>query len=142
MNAADAAIAAFHAHADQLDKGGLPYIFHPLAVSRAVAGLGEDFEVVALLHDVWEDTDYQLTGLSVQQERALDAITQRKGEQGKEGYFDYIRRCRENFIARVVKVADLQHNLSPERMDALSERQAASLRVRYRQALTIVTASQ
>lgn len=147
MNARQAFLAAVAAHEGQNDKGGVPYIFHPLAVAQMVAALGEDFEVVALLHDVLEDTDYPLRGagevgiekgLTPRQSLALDAITQRVGEQGKESYFDYIRRCREDFIARVVKVADLRHNLSPERSGTLPMKEAVGFRARYEKALEII----
>jgi len=146
MNAVSAERAALTAHDGQPDKGGHPYIFHPLAVSRTVAALGEDFEVVALLHDVWEDTEFQLRGagevgpefgLTPVQALALEAITQNEGEV----YFDYVHRCKDNFIARVVKIADLRHNLAPERMRGLPESNQRSMRKRYERALEILGAT-
>lgn len=136
MNAREAFLIAIAAHQGQDDKGGVPYIFHPLSVADKVKGLGEDFEVVALLHDVLEDTRYPLheSDWSPRQREAIFAITQRRDEP----YFDYIRRCREDFIARVVKVADLRHNLSPERNGVLPEKEAASLRARYEKSLEIL----
>jgi (p)ppGpp synthase/HD superfamily hydrolase len=70
--------------------------------------------IVALLHDVVEDgyasfEDLQKSfDLDAEQMAALDAITRRHGER----YFDYIDRCKQNEMAKTVKLADLQHNIS------------------------------
>ena len=70
--------------------------------------------VVALLHDVVEDGYasfeqlQKLYGLNAEQMSALDAITRRQGET----YFDYIARCKQNEMAKIVKLADLQHNIT------------------------------
>ncbi len=47
-----------HAHAGQERKSGEPYITHPVAVARVLAGLRMDAEtlIAALLHDTLEDT--------------------------------------------------------------------------------------
>ncbi len=53
---------AEEAHAGQKRRSGEPYIMHPVAVARILFGLGMDNECIigALLHDVVEDTDYDL----------------------------------------------------------------------------------
>ena len=68
---------------------------------------------VAYLHDMVED-DYasfeelqQRFNLDDEQMAALDAITRRQGER----YFDYIDRCKQNEMAKTVKLADLQDNI-------------------------------
>lgn len=69
---------------------------------------------VAFLHDVVEDgyaTFEELRqrfDLDDEQMAALDAITRRQGEK----YFDYIYRVKQNDMARIVKLADLQHNIT------------------------------
>lgn len=69
--------------------------------------------IVALLHDMVEDgyaTFEELQKrfkLDSEQMAALDAITRRQGER----YFDYIKRCKQNKMAKTVKLADLQHNI-------------------------------
>ena len=82
-----------------------------------VAGMCKNDEqtcMVAFLHDVVEDGYatfdelQQRFDLNDEQMAALDAITRRKGEQ----YFDYIRRCKQNEMAKNVKLADLQHNIT------------------------------
>ena len=82
-----------------------------------VAGMCKNDEqtcMVSLLHDVVEDgyvTFDELRNrfnLDAGQMAALDAISRRKGEQ----YFDYIKRCKQNEMAKTVKLADLQHNIT------------------------------
>lgn len=141
MTVKEAFSLMLNAHAGQEDKAGEPYYFHLLAVENAVGGLGDDFRVVALLHDMFEDTDAELSdymagagrapestfALTFAQANALDAITKRDDES----YGDYLRRCREDFIASVVKWADLNHNMSPERQANLDPAMAKSLAAKY-----------
>ena len=49
-----ALILAAKAHTGQVDKGGAPYILHPIRVMLACEG--EKEKIVALLHDTLEDT--------------------------------------------------------------------------------------
>lgn len=151
MNVKQAHEIAQKAHHGVLDKGGVPYIEHPNAVARASRRTAEVYferggslvdtvEVVAQLHDVVEDTDWTLeqlveNGLTPLQAEALDAITQRESDGTKERYSDYIRRCGENSLAKIVKIADLKHNLSPERLDKLPPDKQTGLRKRYNRAL-------
>ena len=53
---------AAKAHKNQKRRSGEPYIMHPVAVAEILFKLGMDNEciVAALLHDVVEDTDYNL----------------------------------------------------------------------------------
>ena len=123
---------AVRAHSGQLDKAGKPYIFHPMAVADAVeAGRYWKYEVVvALLHDVPEDQpDYPLPwgALTNIQKAGLKAITQ----SPDQSYSDYIKQVCEDEVACYVKLADLWHNLSPERQDGLDPKEAASLEKRY-----------
>jgi len=103
---------AMNAHAGQ-KYGDEPYIHHPVRVADRIGHSDEIGVAVAFLHDVVEDTEYTLEDLrrnGFQDEilEAVDAITRRKNEK----YFDYIRRLSENPIAKRVKIADLQENLS------------------------------
>ena len=64
MNLLDRAIQiAVEAHKGVLDKGGKPYILHPLWVMDRVRHLGQDAMIVGVLHDVVEDTPWTLRGL-------------------------------------------------------------------------------
>lgn len=134
---------AVKAHAGELDKCGRAAILHPIAVAAAVDDVNrtiastENNVVVALLHDVWEDTDYNDHNytLSSAQAAALEAIT--RGEN--ERYFDYIARCAAvSHEGGVVKLADLWHNLQPERQNCLPAGERRSLEKRYLKARQII----
>lgn len=107
------ALAAF-AHDGQTDKGGNPYIGHPVAVAAMIDG--EDCKVVALLHDVLEDTAVEYGTLSnlfgKEIADAVDALTRKDGET----YEAFIERVCRNSLARVVKLADLEHNMNLSRI--------------------------
>jgi len=124
---------ASNAHIGQIDKSGKAYILHPLAVMNKVGD--QDEKIVAVLHDVVEDTTLGLNFLSSMFSpriiEALDAISQRKNEL----YFDYIKRVKENELATIVKIEDLRHNSSPERAFEGSK----GLEKRYYKALTRLT---
>lgn len=100
---------ARRAHKGQYDKAGEAYIWHPIAVAGK---LNDPFEkIVALLHDVVEDTGYTLD--DIKQEfgnevaEVLDFLTRRKGE----AFGDYIDRVLQNKTAVKVKLADMNHNM-------------------------------
>lgn len=103
------------AHIDQADKGGNPYIEH---VARVAGSFHCDvLKSVAYLHDVIEDTDvtaedlmeWSITPNIVD---AVIALTKTKNEPRKE----YIKRVKNNPLARFVKLADLQDNLNISRI--------------------------
>ena len=105
---------AARAHEGQKDKDGQPYILHPLRVMNAVEG--EPAKIVAVLHDVIEDTsvtpeDLRREGFDEVVLAALDCVTHRKGEP----YADYVVRCKGDRIGRRVKLADLEDNSRPSR---------------------------
>lgn len=138
MNRYEALKHAVKAHAGSVDKCGQPYILHPIAVAEAIdrtgGGVGDDSVVVALLHDVIEDTEYDgyADQITRRQERALWLVTREE-----ETHAEYIERiCSERYrdvheIAAVVKLADLWHNLSPERQSCLEEGERKGLEKRY-----------
>ena len=102
------AIAAT-AHAGQVDKGGAPYILHPLKVMLRMNTLEE--RIVAVLHDVVEDCDISLDdlrkeGFSEEVLTAIQSVTKVPGES----YEDFVERAAQNPIGRVVKLADLEEN--------------------------------
>lgn len=130
------------AHRNQKDKNGAPYIEHPRAVALAVQPFGNAVMIVALLHDVVEDTDVTLDDLRAHGYPpkivdAVDAITRRDGET----YADFIERVKMNSIARVVKMADIMHNLEPARVSSLDPATAKRLHKRYVKALSTLLTS-
>ena len=131
----DAIALAAHAHRGQVDKGGQPYILHVLRVMLRQAE--ETARIVAVLHDVLEDTPLTLAGLraagySEQVCAAVDCLTRRAGET----YEEMIERVATNPLARHVKLADLADNLDPNRQvpadSASAERHARYLAARKR----------
>lgn len=100
---------AYHAHRGQKRWDGSPYIDHPIAVAQSLKDV--DAQIVALLHDVVEDTDITLDDLSSFGDEVVDAvnaITKRDGER----YVDYLNRVAANGLATEVKIADITHNLN------------------------------
>jgi hypothetical protein len=100
---------AARAHEGQKDKEELPYILHPLRVMNGVTG--EEAQIVAVLHDVVEDTavtldDLRQAGFSAAVLAAVLCVTHRKDQPDA----DYVARCKGNDIARRVKLADLEDN--------------------------------
>lgn len=107
---------ALRAHEGQKDKGGNPYILHPLFVASMMQT--EEEIIVALLHDVIEDSFYTINDLRREgfPEKVLDAIQTITREDG-EDYFAYIDRVKRNSIASTVKLADLWHNSCAVRLN-------------------------
>ncbi|VVM81052.1 HD domain-containing protein [Pseudomonas fluorescens] len=102
------AIAAT-AHAGQVDKGGAPYILHPLKVMLRMSTLEQ--RIVAVLHDVVEDCgvsldDLRKEGFSEEVLTAIESVSKVPGES----YEDFVERAAQNTIGRVVKLADLEEN--------------------------------
>jgi hypothetical protein len=105
---------AAQAHEGQKDKEGLAYILHPLRVMSRVEG--EESQIVAILHDVVEDTkvtldDLRKAGFSEKILEAVQCVTHRKDDP----YADYVVGCKNNPIARQVKLGDLADNCRLDR---------------------------
>ncbi|MBR2043030.1 MAG: GTP pyrophosphokinase [Clostridia bacterium] len=126
----------FEAHKDQLDKSGIPYVFHPFHLAEQMTD--EVTTVVALLHDVIEDTDYtfeDLTKMGFGGEiiDALRLLT----HNDDTPYLEYVARIKPNPIARAVKLADLRHNSDVTRMDTINEWYIAKTE-KYREAIKLL----
>lgn len=109
------------AHKNQKDKGGIEYINHPVAVSTLVGSLEE--KIVALLHDVVEDTRVTLEelksfGFNDNVIAAIDAISKKAGESTD----DYMNRVKNNKLACSVKKADLLHNMDISRLKVVNKK--------------------
>ncbi len=117
-------------HEGQVDKGGRPYVEHPLRVMDRVST--DEGKLTAVMHDLLEDTplstvDLVAAGCPARVLEALDALTKRPGEL----YPDFVARAASNPIAHAVKLADIDDNLDPERLGRLDPEVAAGLRERY-----------
>ena len=111
-----AALIAYNAHKDQSDKGGYPYIMHPIHIAEQMET--EDETIAALLHDVIEDTDIgfdylKKEGFSDTVINCLKILTKAPNED----YMDYIRKIKKTGgIALKIKKADMAHNMIAERI--------------------------
>ena len=124
----------------KVDKGGHPYVGHLFRVANSIKKIVDDLticgsseeaitfyrkaQIVALLHDILEDTDTtvdELRGLCFDDDiiQAVVAITRRKDEKL---YFDFIERVKENDLAKCVKIYDLEDNMDIRRLKNLEEK--------------------
>lgn len=116
MSTIEKAIAlASKKHAGQVDKANQPYIFHPLRLMLKMKN--PEQQIVAVLHDVLEDTDTTIVdlislGFSQNVIDAVDALTKRPHETRIEAAY----RAVKNPIARVVKLADVADNMDLSRI--------------------------
>jgi (p)ppGpp synthase/HD superfamily hydrolase len=123
------AIAA-KAHENQQDRGGHPYVLHPIRVMMQMQT--EDTKIVAVLHDVVEDTDWTIDKLRQEgfPEYILDAIDSvTRGEN--EMYRDFVERTSKNHLGTIVKLGDLRDNMDVTRLDEMEQRDAEMLMKRY-----------
>lgn len=114
LNVGKALSLAAEAHAGQVDKAGAPYLLHPVRVALHCNGPRE--QIVALLHDVIEDTAIALSDLwemfDIDVIVALQSITRQQGED----YMDFIKRVGQNSLATAVKIRDLEDNMDVSRL--------------------------
>ena len=104
------------AHYGQVDKAGKPYYLHPFTVADMCES--EEEKVVAYLHDVLEDSEYdemylRMCGFS---DKVVDAVKVLTKELEEE-YMHYIDRISQNKLATTVKLADLNHNMDISRIE-------------------------
>lgn len=132
---------AFDAHKDQIDKGGFPYIAHPIHLAEQMDT--EIAAIVALLHDVVEDTDWAIEdlekeGFPPEVTGTLKLLTHDDGS----AYMDYVKRIADanNIYAKQVKLVDLRHNSDLSRLSVVDEKSLARIE-KYAQAIAILEES-
>jgi (p)ppGpp synthase/HD superfamily hydrolase len=126
----------FEAHKNQLDKSGMPYVFHPFHLAEQMTD--ENTTAVALLHDVIEDTDYTLDdlrklGFTEDVVSAVGLMTHAEDVP----YMEYVAEIKKNPIAKAVKLADLRHNSDTSRLDIVTERDIAR-EAKYAEAIKLL----
>lgn len=112
-----ALVLAAMAHDGQKDKGGHPYILHPMRVASHMNS--DTLRAAAVLHDCFEDTDMTEeelleSGISPGIVELVHVLTQRE----EETYTDYVMRVSKNRLATIVKIADLNDNIDLTRIPA------------------------
>lgn len=105
---------AYQAHHGQVDKCGMPYIFHPFHLAEQ---MDDEYSVcVALLHDILEDTCYPKEALATEfPQEIMDALDLLTHEEGVP-YLEYVEKIKSNPLAKKVKLADLMHNTDSTRI--------------------------
>lgn len=116
-------VLATNAHAGQFDRGGNPYILHPLKVMHYLKSDDEELQCIALLHDVIEDTkttwqDLRDAGCTDRVIDTVEALTKLPGQS----YDEYKLRVFANADAMKVKMADLRHNTDIRRLKGVSQK--------------------
>lgn len=128
---------AFEAHKDQVDKNGIPYIYHPFHLAEQMK---TEYEIcVALLHDIVEDTDITFDDLIKAgfTDEVINAIKLMTHDESVP-YMEYVEKIRNNPIAKEVKLADLAHNSDLTRLDHVTEKDLARKK-KYEQAIRLLT---
>ncbi|OKH88168.1 HD domain-containing protein [Thalassospira sp. TSL5-1] len=128
-------------HAGQVDKLGRDYIDHVADVAKRASVHGREAEIVAWLHDIVEDTPVTLAqieetfGAAIRE--GVEGMTRRAGED----YFDdYLPRLQQNALARIVKLADMQHNMAKlDDLRAVNPTDAKRLSEKYARAMAFLT---
>jgi len=109
------------AHKHQCDKGGMPYCFHPISVMNNVKGVNE--KITALLHDVLEDSNWEVKDLISERfcTEIIDAVILLTKNPNVD-YMEYIKNLKNHNIAKQVKIADLKDNMDLSRLKEISKR--------------------
>lgn len=132
-------IIATKAHSGQFDKGGSPYILHPLRVMLSLDS--DEDRIVGILHDVLEDTSLTLQDLEnngfLGQIEILDALVSIT-RKSNESYKNFILRVKLNPIALRVKLADLRDNMNISRINNPTEKDFARIE-KYKKAYKLLT---
>ncbi len=131
-------IFSTYKHAEQLDKLGSPYIYHPLRVMLDESLTTETQKCVAICHDLLEDTtttieELHKIGMSDDMITVIVALTHLENEPNTT----YWQRILDepSGDARLVKIADIKDNLSESRMSQLPEEVQTRLKEKYAKAL-------
>lgn len=120
-------IIATQRHDGQFDKGGKPYILHPLKVMHYLRSEDEELQCIALGHDVIEDTFDSVgdgvmflnsRGFSQRVVQGILALTKRPDQT----FENYKRQVMANKDAILVKMADLRHNSDIRRLKGVGQK--------------------
>ena len=117
------------------DKAGIPYVFHPLLVAESMTD--ELSTVVALLHDIVEDTPCTFEELESMFSKEVVGAIRLMTHEDDDDYFSYIERLSSNRIASMVKISDLKHNSDESRLNNITEKDIKR-NLKYKKALDIL----
>jgi (p)ppGpp synthase/HD superfamily hydrolase len=139
MNLERAIEIAQEAHKRVKDKGGHDYINHPIRVMHAMSNDQE--KIVAILHDVVEDSDWTFERLKEEgfEDSVIESLRCVTKYSEEEDYQEFIRRAATNKIATKVKMADIEDNLDLSRLGTLTEKDLTRIE-KYKKALKYLKA--
>lgn len=127
---------AYNAHIGQVDKSGVPYIYHPIHLAEQMET--EEECIVALLHDTVEDTNVTFEDLEKEfSSTIIDAVKLLTHDEATP-YTEYVKNIKENPMAKKVKLADLRHNSDMTRKEEITDRDRKR-NERYKEAIKILT---
>ena len=138
MNLERAIEIAVNAHKGVTDKGGNPYIVHPLRVMMSLKSDNE--KIVGVLHDVVEDAeDWDFERLKEEgfSKEILDGLRSVTKTSEEEDYNEFVQRALTNEIGRAVKIADIRDNLDVTRIGELRQKDMNRLN-KYKNALNVL----
>ncbi len=138
MNLERAIQIAVEAHAGAKDRGGKAYILHSISVMMRCET--DEEKIVAILHDVVEDTDWTFEALREEgfTETIIEALKTVTKHSEDEDYDEFIQRSLKNEIGRKVKIADLRENLDVTRIGELTDKDIERIN-KYKRALKTLT---
>ena len=121
------------AHANQYDKAGKPYFLHCLEVMRLLNTDDEELQMIALGHDLFEDTTWSASMLRSEgfNERVINGVYDMTKQRG-QSYEEYKEQVKANPDAVKVKMADLTHNSDIRRMKEVNQKDFDRI-AKYRQ---------
>ena len=136
-------VLATNRHAGQYDKGGNPYILHPLKVMYYLKTEDEELQCIGLGHDLIEDTDTTYAelvelGFTERVIAGIRALTKERGETSDE----YKKKVLNNPDARKVKKCDLRHNTDIRRLKGITEKDLARMAKYHQFYMEILVADQ
>ena len=113
-----ALILSFEAHKNQVDKSGIPYVYHPFHLAEQMNT--EEETIAALLHDVVEDTHFSIEDIKAEgfADNIVEALSLLTHDESIP-YMDYVAKIKHNRIAKAVKLADLRHNSDLSRLETV-----------------------
>jgi (p)ppGpp synthase/HD superfamily hydrolase len=138
MNLERAIEIAVAAHKGMKDKGGNPYILHPLRIMISLTT--EDERIVGVLHDVVEDCpEWTFERLKAEgfSERVLTSLKSVTKNSNDNDYQAFVERAKSDPVGRMVKIADIKDNLDVTRIGELRAEDIARIN-RYKKALQVL----
>ena len=130
-------VRIFWLQSREVQKAGVDYINHPLTVASKCSS--EKEKIVALLHDVIEDTQVTIEDLRLffdeEIVEAINLLTHRE----EDDYMTYLAKIKNNKLAKIVKIADLENNMDLSRLPNPTEKDYQRLENKYKPAYKFLT---